>query len=70
MDREEIKRKYHLVESDTYKEIRAEALNYIVEVSGSPVPAERVQGMLLLIREIDGWRDAFERELEKARKER
>lgn len=58
-------RKYELVTSETYKFIRAEALNFIVKNSKSVISPEKIQGMLILIQEIDSWAADFERELKK-----
>lgn len=68
MNKEELLRKYMLVKTGNYEAIRAEALNYIVEVSKSALSPDKVQGMLLLLNEIDSWGTDYEKELIKARK--
>ena len=62
---EELLRKYELVTSNEYKEIRQEALNFIVNCGNSTIGSERIQGMLLLVGHIDSWKDDYEQELEK-----
>lgn len=57
---EEMLRKYNLANSDVYKSIREESLNYIVKCAGSAVTKDNIQGMLLLIGHIDGWISAYD----------
>ncbi|MCD7740287.1 MAG: hypothetical protein LUH11_02950 [Candidatus Gastranaerophilales bacterium] len=63
MDKKELSRKYNLASSDVYQAIRAEALNFIVKMSVSALTPEKLQGMLMLIREIDSWVTDYEKEL-------
>lgn len=65
MNKDELLRKYELAKSETYKAIRAEALNFIVRNSCSAISPEKIQGMLILIQEIDSWITDCERELKK-----
>lgn len=70
MNEEQLKYKYMLVSSDTYKKIRSEALDYIVGLSSSSaISPERIQGMLSIFGVIDSWVTDYERELLK-RKEK
>lgn len=69
MNRERLKRKYELATSDTYSEIRAEALNYVVKISSSTVSPVEIQGMLVLISEIDSWVNDYEKELAKRKEQ-
>ena len=69
MNKEELTRKYFLAKNGTYEAIRAEALNYIVACSKTGLSPEKIQGMLLLLGEIDSWTSDFEKEKERTRKE-
>lgn len=69
MNKEELTRKYFLAKEGTYEAIRAEALNYIVTCSKTGLSPEKIQGMLLLLSEIDSWISDFLRAKEGERKE-
>lgn len=69
MNKSELLRKYTLVKNGNYADIRAEALNFVVNISKSDLSPDKIQGMLLLLNEIDSWTLDYERELEKVRKD-
>ena len=63
-DLDEIQRKYNLVTSNEWQEIRTRALNHIVRIGNSQEPV-LIQGMLTLINTIDAWEDDFLKEKKK-----
>lgn len=62
--------RYKLVNNDEYKQLREEYLNVIVSKASSPVSADIIRGMLLLINESDQWERTYLSACEKARKEK
>ena len=65
MHKEELIRKHELVSSQQYQEIRLRQLNNIVEKASSPISAEVLRGMLLLINETDQWEAEYNAALKK-----
>lgn len=59
MDKEELKRRYDLVDNEVYPKLRKEYLDYIVSQANSPMPEGILKGMLLLINESDKWEQNF-----------
>ena len=62
--------RYKLVNNEEYKQLREEYLNMIVSKASSPVSADIIRGMLLLINESDQWERNYLSACEKARKEK
>ena len=50
---ESLRRKYELAKSDTYQELRKEALDFIISLSTNEEMRNYTQGMLLLIKFFD-----------------
>ena len=70
MDKEELSRKYRLVDNDNYKALRTEYLNLIVEKANSQLSSELLRGMLLLINESDSWERDYLIAVERERKKK
>lgn len=65
MDKNEQKLKYFkykkdLVDSEQWKQIRAEQLNKIVELSTSNIDEKELKGMLKLIAKTDNWSNKYD----------
>lgn len=65
-DIEEITRKYRLARSVEYQEIKKEFLDFILKASSNAsFSSEKIQGMLLLLNEVEKWIRAYKEELAK-----
>lgn len=62
--------RYNLVSNDNYKKLREEYLNCIVTKANSPLTADMIRGMLLLINESDQWERNFISACDKAKKKK
>ena len=65
MDKEKLIHRHELVTSSVYKELRKEALEYIVSLSSSPMDEKILKGMLLLVNFFEKWEDQYEQALAK-----
>ena len=54
-DRELFQKRYEIVTTKTYKELRRLYQDVITELSGSAIDEKLLKGMLLLLRESDSW---------------
>lgn len=61
----ELKRKYDLVNTDTYKAIRELALEKIISLSASGVDEKELKGMVRLINFTDSFKTDYLKEMEK-----
>lgn len=67
--REIIKRRYKLATNEDVKAAISELLAFVVDASISSLSAEKIQGMLILLNEPKNWITAYNKELEKSKKE-
>lgn len=58
-----LNKRYRLVTTDTYAEIRKEAIDYIMTCSSSSIPSEVIRGMLMLVNQLDSFKSDYERAL-------
>lgn len=61
----ELKRRYDLVNTDTYKAIRELALEKIISLSASGVDEKELKGMVRLINYTDSFESDYLKEMEK-----
>lgn len=70
MDRETIRKKYEIVTSDMYKELRDFYLEHIISSSNSNLDDKHIRGMLLLINESDSWEERYKSAVNSYKNER
>ena len=58
-DRELFQKRYEIVTTKTYKELRRLYQDVITELSGSAIDEKMLKGMLLLLRESDSWKAKY-----------